>query len=242
MTGTRHYKGVPFDLVIFDCDGVLVDSEGIASRVLARELTALGHALSAEECLRRFTGMSLPSIFQSVEKDWGRPLPVDFAERLRRADDAAFAAELTEVAGAKQLLSRLSLKKCVASSGSLEKTRANLGRVGLLEFLEPHLFSAAMVDRGKPAPDLFLFAAGRMGAVPHRSIVIEDSEAGVEAGRAAGMFVAGFAGASHCSTGYGDRLRARGADVVVSRLEDVGELLAFAISTERRANGGSAET
>ena len=241
MATLHHCQDDPFELAIFDCDGVLVDSELIASKVLARELTAIGYRLSPDECLRRFTGISLPSIFRIVEKDWGKPLPSDFGERLRRADVAAFTAELIEVAGARELLSQLSVRKCVASSGSIEKIHSNLAHVGLLGFLAPYLFSASMVDRGKPAPDLFLFAAGRMGVSPARCVVIEDSEAGVEAGKAAGMVVVGFDGASHCLERHGDRLRARGADAVLSRLNQLQALLDFLVTSGRKTTDGPNE-
>lgn len=214
-------------LIIFDCDGVLVDSEIIASKVMARELTSLGYSISPEECVERFTGISLPSVFEKIEADWGRPLPGNFADHVHQCDAVAFAQELTAIDGARKLLNVISMKKCVASSGSLEKTRANLDRVGLRYYFEPFLFSAAMVEHGKPNPDLFLLAARRMDVPPNQSIVVEDSEAGVQAGKAAGMFVIGFDGASHCREGHSDRLRDRGADLVVSHLCELNDVLSF---------------
>ncbi|MBK8210321.1 MAG: HAD hydrolase-like protein [Rhodospirillales bacterium] len=155
-----------FELIIFDCDGVLVDSEVVSARVLASELTAVGFALSTADCIARYTGISMTSVAERVESQWGHPLPPDFLERVRARDAAAFQSELQPIEGAREVLAALDWARCVASSGRLEKMRLTLGLTGLLPFVEPHLFSAEMVAQGKPAPDLFVHAAQIMGFPP----------------------------------------------------------------------------
>jgi len=199
------------DLIVFDCDGVLVDSELLASRLLAEALAAEGCPLTAAECRARFTGISIRSVIETIEAERGRPLPADFEERVRANDLAVFARELRAVPGVAEALARIPTPKCVASSGAPEKIRHSLTVTGLIGFFEPHLFSAHMVARGKPAPDLFLHAARRMGVAPARCVVVEDSAAGIRAARAAGMPVLGFAGGGHAGDGYAAMLRAAGA-------------------------------
>ena len=181
-------------LVIFDCDGVLVDSEPIACRVMARELTALGYPLSPDDCQERFTGVSMKTVMAMIEADWGQALPAGFEDHLRDKDFEAFRAELEPVPGVEEMLADLDIRRCVASSGTPEKIRFTLTVTGLIGAFEPHLFSARMVEHGKPAPDLFLHAAQRMATPPEACIVVEDSVAGIQAARAAGMRVLGFAG------------------------------------------------
>jgi HAD superfamily hydrolase (TIGR01509 family) len=213
-------------LVIFDCDGVLVDSEVVAARVLARELAAIDFPLTAEECIARYTGISMPSMIACIEADLGRMVPADFAERVRAADAEAFKAELRAVPGVRDMLTRLAHPRCVASSGRLAKMRLTLTLTGLMPFFEPsQLFSAEMVAHGKPAPDLFLLASERMGISPERCVVIEDSQAGVVAALAAGMRVLGFAGGSHCGPGYEAMLRAAGAREVFADMAQLPRLL-----------------
>jgi len=213
-------------LVIFDCDGVLVDSEVISARVLAGQLGALGIPLTAEECIARYTGISMPSVLERIEAEWGPGvLPPDFVDRVRAADADAFRCELRPVAGGREAVEALAVRKCVASSGRLAKIRLTLGLTGLLPLFEPHLFSAEMVARGKPWPDLFLHAADQIGVPAAHCVVIEDSEAGVRAGRAAGMRVLGFTGGAHCSAGHADVLRAAGADRVFTDMVDLPALL-----------------
>lgn len=218
----------PVQLVIFDCDGVLVDSEPIASRVLAETLTEVGFPLAAEQAIDRFTGISLTAVMAQIEAEWGRALPADFVVRVRERDRAAFRVELRAIAGVAEMLEVLAYRRCVASSGSPEKIWENLVLTGLLESFAPHLFSASMVAKGKPAPDLFLFAATTMGELPSRCVVIEDSVAGVLAACAAGMRAYGFCGGGHCRPGDGEALRAAGATRLFSRMADLPALLASA--------------
>ena len=213
-------------LIIFDCDGVLVDSEPVAARVLARELTSIGFPLTAEECIARYTGISMPSVVACIEAEFARELPADFAERVRAADVEAFKVELRAVPGARAVLARLAHPKCVASSGRLSKMQLTLTLSGLMPFFElRHLFSAEMVAHGKPAPDLFLLASDRMGVAPENCIVIEDSCPGVHASKAAGMRVLGFTGGSHCTPGYDAMLREAGAAEVFADMTDLPRLL-----------------
>jgi HAD superfamily hydrolase (TIGR01509 family) len=160
-----------------------------------------------------------------VEAERGRALPADFEERVRANDLAVFARELRAVPGVADALARIPIAKCVASSGAPEKIRHSLAVTGLIDFFGPHLFSAHMVPRGKPAPDLFLFAAAAMGVDADRCVVVEDSVAGVTAARAAGMPVLGFAGGGHAGDGYAAKLRAAGAAPVFADMAELPALL-----------------
>jgi len=227
------------ELIIFDCDGVLVDSEVVAARVMARELTAIGFPLSPADCIARYTGISMASVAAKIEAEWGRALPAGFIDRVREQDAAAFRAELRPIAGAGEMLAALRSPRCVASSGRVAKMRLTLGLTGLLAFVEPHLFSAEMVAHGKPAPDLFLHAAARMGFPPSRCVVIEDSQAGVQAGVAAGMRVLGFAGGGHCDAQVPAMLLAAGAGRVFTRMADLPRLLLSAALPPQPGTGSS---
>jgi len=141
----------PVELVIFDYDGVLVDSEPIAAQVMAEALSEIGYPVTTSECIDRYTGISMAAVTAMIEADWGRPLPGGFAETVRRRDFEAFAAELKPVAGVEPMLKRLTVAKCVASSDTPEKFRFTLTVTGLIGHFEPHLFSAQDVARGKPA-------------------------------------------------------------------------------------------
>jgi HAD superfamily hydrolase (TIGR01509 family) len=181
------------DLVIFDCDGVLVDSERLAVRVESRLLGDLGWELTETDVLERFVGRSDAYMLGEIEKHLGRSVP-EWPDLYGQALGAAFEDELTAVDGIEQALDHLDVPSCVASSGTIEKMRLTLGLTGLLPRFEGRLFSVTEVERGKPAPDLFLHAAGRCGTPAARCIVVEDSAAGVEAARAAGMRCLGYAG------------------------------------------------
>ncbi|MCW5700743.1 MAG: HAD-IA family hydrolase [Rhodospirillales bacterium] len=213
-------------LVIFDCDGVLVDSEALSSRVMAEALTELGYPVSADDCIRRFTGISMATLMERVEADWGRSLPPHFESDIQERDFAAFRAELAPVDGVEDALATMSHAKCVASSGAVEKMHLTLSITGLLPYFEPHLFSSSMVRRGKPAPDLFLFAAARMGYRPEDCWVVEDSVAGVTAAVAAGMHALGFWGAVHTDEHTAQLLCEAGATRVFARMSDLPRLLA----------------
>jgi HAD superfamily hydrolase (TIGR01509 family) len=180
-------------LVIFDCDGVLVDSEPISNRLLAERLTAVGLPTSVEDSMRDYMGRSWASCTAIIEGKLGRGLPPGFAAGYHAAVFAAFERELRPVAGIEAVLDGLPAPCCVASSGSHERIRKALGVTGLLARFKGRIFSATDVEHGKPAPDLFLHAAALMGVSPGECVVVEDSPAGVQAGRAAGMTVLGYA-------------------------------------------------
>jgi HAD superfamily hydrolase (TIGR01509 family) len=182
------------ELVIFDCDGVLVDSEWISNRVMAEAITEAGLPTTTEECMRLFMGRRWEDSLEMIEARLGRPLPPEFTDSYIGRRDAALAAELEPVAGVAEAIARLPVDRCVASSGTPEKIRFTLGHTGLLHLFEGRIFSAHEVENGKPAPDLFLHAAQVMGHTPERCAVVEDTIVGIQAARAAGMRALGYAG------------------------------------------------
>jgi HAD superfamily hydrolase (TIGR01509 family) len=213
------------DLVIFDCDGVLIDSELIGAHVEAAELGRVGIPLAESEILTRFLGMSAEAMYRALEVEHGRDLPQDFATTVQAAIDAAFERDLQVIPGIHETLDRLRTASCVASSSSLARLRHSLGLTGLYARFAPHVFSAEQVARGKPAPDLFLHAAETMGYQPARCLVIEDSVSGVRGAIAAGMRVWGFVGGGHCADGHAGRLLAAGAERVFDHMPDLPALL-----------------
>ena len=182
------------ELVIFDCDGVLVDSEPIAVRVDALVLGRLGWDLSEAEIIERFMGRSEAYMVGEIEAALGRPLPLDWDAEFVPLYRDALEAELEPVDGVMEALDAISAPTCVASSSTHERLRFTLGLTGLLERFDGRIFSAADVANGKPAPDLFLHAAASLGADPARCAVVEDSVYGIQAARAAGMRAFGYAG------------------------------------------------
>ena len=184
----------PFDLVIFDCDGVLVDSESIAIRVDQRVLADLGWELGLDEIVERFVGKSEAHFVAETERHLGIRLDADWEDKYQQWYRTAFERDLAAVDGIVEALDRLRLPHCVASSGTHAKMQRTLGQTGLLPTFEGRIFSASEVDRGKPDPDLFLHAAGTLGVEPAGCAVVEDSLYGVQAARAAGMHVFAFGG------------------------------------------------
>lgn len=184
-------------LVIFDCDGVLVDSETISNSVLARLLTAEGLPTTLVQARRDYQGLLLGEVFERAQEKLGRALPEDLSSRFERERAEAFRRELEPVACAAEAVERVAaagVAVCVASQGKLEKTRLSLDLTGLRRlFPDRALFSAWNVPRGKPHPDLFLHAASEMGAEPAHCVVVEDTPSGVTAGVSAGMRVFGYA-------------------------------------------------
>ncbi|MEA2920524.1 MAG: hypothetical protein QOF07_487 [Bradyrhizobium sp.] len=214
-----------FDLVIFDCDGVLVDSEVISCRAHAETLSRHGYPITADQVLERFLGLSDREARLTIEAELGRQLPTDFEAQMKRAALQRYAAELQDIPHIAATIAAIDLPKCVASSGTPEKIRHGLESAGLYHLLAPNIFSATQVRNGKPAPDLFLFAAGQMATPAARCVVIEDSVAGVTGARAAGMTVLGFHGGSHCRSGYADTLLAAGAAAVFDDMRRLPELI-----------------
>ncbi|MBT2450916.1 HAD family hydrolase [Streptomyces sp. ISL-43] len=184
----------PIELVIFDCDGVLVDSERIAARVQVTLGAELGWPLTEEEVVDRFIGRSHASIREQIAVRLGQETAAHWSRRFEELHREAVDAGLSPVEGLPEALDAIGLPTCVASSGSHEKMRHTLGRTGLYERFEGRIHSATEVSRGKPAPDLFLHAARRMGVDPAACVVVEDSRPGVQAARAAGMRAFGYAG------------------------------------------------
>jgi HAD superfamily hydrolase (TIGR01509 family) len=200
---------MPPALVIFDCDGVLVDSEPLAAGALKEALDRLGLPFSRTEVDEKFRGKSLSDIVEQIERSLGRAVPDHFLAELDESTFAAFRRALEPVPGVYSTIERIverDLPICVASSGSVEKMRLTLGLTNLLSFFEDHLYSANQVSRGKPAPDLFLHAAAEMGADIVRAAVIEDSLPGVTAGVSAGARVLAYVAPNHP-----DPIRHRGA-------------------------------
>lgn len=213
-------------LLIFDCDGVLIDSERLAARACADALAICGVTLSPAEIGERFTGLSFTAMVRQINDMTGAELGEDFARLNRDFLHEAFIRELKPVSGVAAVLAALPGPRCVASSSDLERLDLTLGLTGLTPVFAPHIFSATMVARGKPAPDLFLHAARVMAHDPRDCLVIEDSVAGVRAGVAAGMRVVGFTGASHCGPGHGASLSRAGAHLIVGAMPELPAALA----------------
>ncbi|MFJ7984636.1 HAD family hydrolase [Streptomyces sp. NPDC096351] len=210
----------PTELVIFDCDGVLVDSERIYCRVDREVFASLGAEFTETEMVDLFVGSPHDLLTSIVEERRGRPLEPDWQAPFRQRYEDALDAELTAVEGVADVLDGLSVPYCLASNGSHASIRRNLGRAGLLDRFEGRMFSARDVARGKPAPDLFLHAAAAMGVPPRHCAVVEDSPYGVRAARAAGMRVFGYTG----GLTRPDRLAGPGT-VVFADMRELGGLL-----------------
>jgi HAD superfamily hydrolase (TIGR01509 family) len=217
-------------LVIFDCDGVLVDSEHIDARIRSECFRARGFEVTSEDLLAN-PGTSRAGLEAMIEQRFGRSLPVGFMEATRAKILSAFTEELRAIDGVAQLLETLSIPTCVASNSHPDRTCHSLKVTDLWGFFDPHVFSAEMVTKAKPAPDLFLFAAEQMNATPGDCLVVEDSVNGVRAARAAEMEVIGFCGASHCAADQADLLLSAGCTRVFSRMTD---LRAFLRSPDER--------
>jgi HAD superfamily hydrolase (TIGR01509 family) len=213
------------DLVIFDCDGVLVDSEVISCRAHSQVLTRHGYPITAEQVLDRFLGVSDREARITIESELGRKLPDDIEIQIKQATLQFYAGDLRAISYVGEAIAAVDLPKCVASSGTPEKIHHGLSCAGLYDRLAPNIFSATQVKRGKPAPDLFLFAAGQMRTAPERCLVIEDSVPGITGARAAGMTVLGFHGGSHCRPGHADMLRAAGATLTFADMRQLPGLI-----------------
>ncbi len=207
-------------LVIFDCDGVLVDSEPVATRTLGQALRELGLDLTQEQIFQHFVGYSLPHVLRVVESMLGRPPPENFLRDLQARTFAAFKTELRAMPGIEEALDRLRVPFCVASSGDHEKMSTTLGITGLLPRFAGRIFSVTQVARGKPFPDVYLFAAQQLRAEPSACVVVEDTPPGVQAGVAAGMTVFGF-----CAHTPEEKLKAAGAHRTFDDLRALPEML-----------------
>ena len=208
------------DLVIFDCDGVLVDSEILSCRCLTEVLATYGISLGLDQALDLFLGRSTSAVFAHY-RALGRTIPEQFSTELGARVRTAFVSALRPIEGVGSVLKDLQVPHCVASSSDLERVSLSLSLTGLAPHFQTRLYTSQMVKHGKPAPDLFLHAAERMRADPRRTLVIEDSVSGVTAGKAAGMTVWGFVGGSHYRSRDGKAiLLEAGADRVFERMAD----------------------
>lgn len=210
------------ELVIFDCDGVLVDSEILAIEIEVEVLGAAGFPVTADEIAERFIGLSYSSMMKQLEVQFGRPVPDDLNAQMQQTTLDTFPERLAPVVGMPELLATLELSRCVASSSDLDRITLSLGITGLDRFFDSsHIFSAQMVDNGKPAPDLFLHAASMMGVAPDRCLVIEDSPHGVTAAVSAGMKVLGLIAAGHVRPSLAGRLADAGADHIIETPSEI---------------------
>jgi HAD superfamily hydrolase (TIGR01509 family) len=208
------------DLIIFDCDGVLVDSEVLSCRCLSEVLAGYGISLGLDQALDLFLGRSMTAVLDHY-KTIGRLDPEQFSAELRAGVRAAFLSALCPIEGVSSVLEGLHTPHCVASSSDVDRVSLSLSLTGLASHFDGRLYTSQMVERGKPAPDLFLHAAERMQADPSRTLVIEDSISGVRAGKAAGMTVWGFVGGSHYQSRDGKAILCEaGADRVFGRMAD----------------------
>lgn len=210
-------------LVIFDCDGVLVDSEIIAARVDAEILSEAGYPITAEEVAHRFAGLTTERIFEIAGEELGRGIPDALVRRAEEETDSRLEREAVPVRGADAMLDRLDWPRCICSNSRPERLRMTLEVAGLYDRFRPYVFSAREVGdgRGKPAPDVFLHAAAVLVTDPADAIVVEDSVSGIAGAVAAGMRVIGFVGASHSWPGHSEALMDAGALTVVRRLSEL---------------------
>lgn len=208
-------------MIIFDCNGVLVDSEPIAAAVAAHEFRSIGLRISPQAVARCFTGQRPRDMVAEVEKVTGVALPRDFAPRISAAIMQRLEQELRATEYVAQALKRLPGPRCVASASPPERLRLSLQRTDLLRFFEPNVFSASHVVAGKPAPDLFLHVARKVGIVPQDCIVVEDTAAGIRAAMAAQMMPIGYIGGSHAPLNLCEELKAAGALAVIADMREL---------------------
>jgi HAD superfamily hydrolase (TIGR01509 family) len=208
--------------MIFDFDGVIVDSEILSNAILAEALTELGHPTSPEQAIERYIGLNWRDMGAVIEAEIGRPLPADFRVRSKQAFELRLE-EVTAVAGVEAFLAAVEpIPKAVASSSPTHWLRGSLERFGLARHFGDRLFSAAEhVERGKPHPDIYLHAARELGVRPADVLVLEDTPTGVKSARAAGMKVVGLCAGLHCGPGHGERLKTAGAHLIAGSYDDV---------------------
>jgi HAD superfamily hydrolase (TIGR01509 family) len=222
---------VKFDAIIFDFDGVLIESEFEGNQRLAELLTSLGHPTSVAEAIEHYTGLAGDDFVAAVESRIGRSLPSEFHERGKVHRQRALLQGIEEVAGAVEFVRALppELRKAVASSSSTMWVRTHLAHLGLEDAFGDHVYSGREhVERGKPAPDLYLHAARELGVDITRTVIIEDSKVGATGAVASGAAVIGLAAGRHCFDGHGDMLRSVGVEQIAHSFEDVRRLIGLA--------------
>jgi HAD superfamily hydrolase (TIGR01509 family) len=209
-------------LIIFDCDGVLIDSEIISARVDCEFLRDYGYEITPEELAHRFAGLTTEKIFELAGEEIGRPIPKEVIRRAEVETDRRLGEEVDPIPGVHEMLDALDGPRCICSNSRPERLKISLAKAGLWDRFRPYVFSSREVGegRGKPAPDVFLHGAKLLEFDPADTIVLEDSVAGVTGGVAAGMRVVGFTGASHSWPGHGEALMDAGALTIVRRLKD----------------------
>lgn len=225
------------DLVMLDCDGVLIDSEYLATVVESERYTAWGYEITPEDVSRRFSGLGEEEIARRIESESERKLPDNWADDMKHAVVERIATECELIEGADAMVAALPHQTCVCSNSAMDTLRRTLGRVGLWETLGDVTFSARDlgVERMKPEPDIYLFAAERFGVDPRRGVVVEDSVHGVAGGVAAGARVIGFTGGRHSYTGHGEALSEAGATTIVARHADLLPTIAALNGWDERA-------
>ena len=221
------------DAVIFDCDGVLVDSEVIASRVVADMFLAHVPGLNRDEFVSNLAGVSDAEVVERCRRDFGVRFPDDFLDQIEDAVDDALNQELEAIPGADTLVGNIRLTKAVASNSRRARVARSLRRANLTDAFGDRIYSAEQVPLPKPAPDVYLLAADGLGVSPANCLVVEDSTAGVTAARSAGMTVIGFAGASHVLPGHADALRQAGAIEAVPDMPSVGQVIDHLLARDR---------
>lgn len=212
-----------FDLIIFDCDGVLVDSEIIAAEVESKLLSAAGYPIDPMELAERFAGLTWKAILLEIEREADIPLQASLLEQSEKMLDERLARSVKAIQGAHEAIGQIRLPRCICSNSSLQRLEAMLTRTRLLPLFKPNIFSAKSLgeNRSKPKPDVFLHAAETMKVAPEKAVVVEDSVHGIEGARAAGMRVIGFTGASHTYPAHAGKLMEAGAETVIARMADL---------------------
>jgi beta-phosphoglucomutase-like phosphatase (HAD superfamily) len=214
--------GLAVGALIFDFDGVIADSEALANTVLAEFVTNFGQPTTLDEALERYSGRRWDDVLAAIETAVGKPLPADFSDALRTATLDRFRKDLREVSGSTDFIRTFAdVPRCIASSSSVDRLQLCLSILDLNDSFGANVFSADMVSRGKPHPDIFLFAAGKLGVDPGSCLVIEDSAGGIKAAVAAGMTAVGLCAGSHIRPGHDLRLREAGATHLARSWDEV---------------------
>lgn len=215
------------ELTIFDCDGVLVDSEILGCRIEVELLVDAGYPIQLTDFIERFSGMSWKEILGIIDSESGLGLSATLVDRTEALLDERLARDVTAIAGVAEALQALPYSRCVCSNTKLDRVEAMLAKVRLDQYFLPNVYSAKDLGEGrsKPKPDIFLHGAARMGVPADRTVVIEDSVHGVMAAKAAGMRVIGFIGGGHTYPRHAEKLLGVGADAIISRMADLPEAI-----------------
>lgn len=216
-------------LFMFDCDGVLVDSEIIAAEIDAEHLTRLGYPITPTEVIQRFAGLTVVELGRMVESEMGRPLPADFFTEQKAELDRRLARDLQPVAGVLALTEKIAgSRRCICSNSSGERLKMELEKTRLYDFFAPDIFSAGEVGNRepKPSPNVYLHALNHFGVPAHEAVVIEDSVFGIMAAKLSGARVIGFTGGLHTWPGHADKLTEAGAETVINRMADLPAVVA----------------